>query len=83
MEGKSQNKKTKKKKMDLWKMRGETFPERGGGYLEVWCGHMAPHPAFFHQLFFLSTVGITKWVGTGNQRVIFPLVFVVVFVCVL
>uniref|UniRef100_A0A8P4KNH3 Caveolin-1 n=1 Tax=Dicentrarchus labrax TaxID=13489 RepID=A0A8P4KNH3_DICLA len=72
----------KKKKKNLWKTRGETFPELGGGCLEVkGRGHMAPDSAFFHQLFFLSSVGVTKRVGTGNQRVI--LRGFCCFVCVL
>ena len=37
-------------------------------------------PPFFHQLFFffLSSVGVTKWVGTGNQGVVLQGVYVVI-----
>lgn len=58
-------------------MRSETFPDRVKGR-----GHMAPDPAFFHWLLFLSSVGVTKRVGTGNQRVILR-GFCCCFVCVL
>lgn len=65
MEGKVRT----EKKINLWESRSETFPELGGACLEVnGRGRMAPDPAFFLQLFFLSS-GVTKRVGTGNSRV--------------
>lgn len=51
--GKSQIR--KEEKIDLWKTRSETFPELGGGCLEVkGRGHMAPDLAFFSTSCFFS-----------------------------
>lgn len=77
---KSQQKK-EEEKIDLWKRRGGTFPDLGGVCLEVkGLGHMAPGHALFHQLFFLFSVGVTKRVGTGNQRAVLRGFVVVLFV---
>jgi len=63
---KSEQKKKKKKKKYLWEMRGETFPELGGGCLEMrGCGHTAPGPASFYQLFF----SLQYWCNqTGHRK---------------
>lgn len=59
-------KEEEEEKKDLWEMRGETFPELGGGCLEMrGCGHTAPGPASFYQLFF----SLQYWCNqTGHRK---------------